>query len=49
MTNMAVRMDGKALSAKIREQIKEEAKLLEANTGVKPGLAVIIVGEDPAS
>lgn len=49
MTNMAVRMDGKALSAKIREQIKEEAKLLETNTGVKPGLAVIIVGEDPAS
>ena len=46
---MAVRMDGKALSAKIREQIKEEAAELEKNTGVKPGLAVIIVGSDPAS
>ncbi len=46
---MAVRMDGKALSAKIREQIKVEAAELEKNTGVKPGLAVIIVGSDPAS
>ena len=46
---MAVRMDGKALSAKIREQIKAEAAELEKNTGVKPGLAVIIVGSDPAS
>lgn len=49
MINMAVRMDGKALSAKIREQIKTEAAGLEASTGIKPGLAVIIVGEDPAS
>ena len=46
---MAVRMDGKALSAKIREQIKAEAILLKEKTGVVPGLAVIIVGEDPAS
>ena len=46
---MAVRMDGKALSAKVREQIKAEAAELEKNTGVKPGLAVIIVGDDPAS
>lgn len=46
---MAVLMDGKALSAKVRAQIKEEAAELEKTTGVKPGLAVIIVGEDPAS
>ena len=46
---MAVRMDGKVLSAKIREQIKAEAAELEKNAGVKPGLAVIIVGSDPAS
>lgn len=46
---MAVRMDGKALSAKLREQIKNKAAELESKTGVKPGLAVIIVGEDPAS
>ncbi len=46
---MAVRMDGKALSAKLREQIKREAAELEKKTGIKPGLAVIIVGSDPAS
>ena len=46
---MAKIMDGKMLSAKIREQIKAEATELESKTGIKPGLAVIIVGEDPAS
>lgn len=46
---MAVRMDGKALSAKIRGQIKQEAAEFASRTGVRPGLAVIIVGEDPAS
>lgn len=41
-------IDGKALSAQIRVEIKEEvAKLKEQ--GVTPGLAVILVGEDPAS
>ena len=46
---MAIIMDGKALSAKIRTQIREQTAELEAETGIKPGLAVIIVGEDPAS
>ena len=46
---MAIIMDGKALSAKIRTQIREQSAQLEAETGIKPGLAVIIVGEDPAS
>lgn len=46
---MAIIMDGKALSAKIRIQIREQSAQLEAETGIKPGLAVIIVGEDPAS
>ena len=46
---MAIIMDGKALSAKIRANIKEESAEFEKNTGIKPGLAVIIVGEDPAS
>ncbi len=46
---MAILMDGKALSAKLRIQIKEEAAKLVEQTGVRPGLAVIIVGEDPAS
>ena len=46
---MAIRMDGKALSAKLRAQMKEETVQFTERTGVKPGLAVIIVGEDPAS
>lgn len=46
---MAVIIDGKAVSAKIREEIKAESAAFEKETGIKPGLAVIIVGEDPAS
>lgn len=44
----AVRMDGKALSAKVRGSILAETKELKKK-GVTPGLAVIIVGNDPAS
>ena len=46
---MAVIIDGKAVSAKLREEIKAESASFEKETGIKPGLAVIIVGEDPAS
>ena len=46
---MATIIDGKAVSAKIREEIKNESAAFEKETGIKPGLAVIIVGEDPAS
>ena len=46
---MAIRMDGKALSAKIRAALKEQTAAFAAETGIRPGLAVIIVGEDPAS
>jgi len=46
---MATIIDGKAISAQIRAEIKEESARFEAQTGVKPGLAVIIVGSDPAS
>ncbi len=42
------RMDGKALSKKVRGQILGETQALKAK-GITPGLAVIIVGEDPAS
>lgn len=44
----AVMMDGKALSQKIRGQILAETNVLKEQ-GIVPGLAVIIVGEDPAS
>ncbi len=46
---MATIIDGKAVSAKIREEIKAQSEKFESETGIKPGLAVIIVGEDPAS
>lgn len=46
---MAQIIDGKVVSAKKRGQIKDEAEKLTAATGIVPGLAVVIVGSDPAS
>ena len=46
---MAMRIDGKAISAQIREEIKEATAAFVAERGYAPGLAVVIVGEDPAS
>ena len=46
---MATIIDGKAISAAVRAELKSETEALIASTGVRPGLAVIIVGEDPAS
>ncbi len=46
---MAQLINGKEISAAIRAEIKENTEALVASTGVRPGLAVIIVGEDPAS
>lgn len=45
---MAIIMDGKALAKKIKEQQKVQAEMLKAK-GVNPCLAVVIVGENPAS
>lgn len=42
-------IDGKAISAAIRAEIKEATNEFEKENGFRPGLAVIIVGEDPAS
>ncbi|MFM8552885.1 MAG: bifunctional methylenetetrahydrofolate dehydrogenase/methenyltetrahydrofolate cyclohydrolase FolD [Nitrospiraceae bacterium] len=47
---MAARLiDGKALAQTIRERIAKDVTELQARTGVRPGLATILVGEDPAS
>ncbi len=46
---MAEIIDGKKVSAQMREQIKSETEELYQKYGVRPGLAVIIVGDDPAS
>ncbi len=45
----AVIIDGKAIAAKIREEIAEEARRLTHRTGVVPHLAAVLVGDDPAS
>ena len=41
-------LDGKAVSQRIKEELKTEVEKLK-ESGIKPALAVIIVGEDPAS
>ena len=46
---MAKIIDGKAISAQIRGEIAEETKTFFEKNGYVPGLAVVIVGEDPAS
>lgn len=42
-------IDGKALAAKLQGQLAEKTARLKAETGMVPGLVVILVGEDPAS
>ena len=46
---MATIIDGKAFAAKIRLQVKEDADKLIADKKVDPCLAVVLVGENPAS
>jgi len=42
-------LDGKAFAAKLRGEITDHVARLAADHGIKPGLAVVLVGEDPAS
>ncbi len=42
-------IDGKAFAAGLREQIAADVAALKAETGKVPGLAVVLVGSDPAS
>ncbi|MEL7348183.1 MAG: bifunctional methylenetetrahydrofolate dehydrogenase/methenyltetrahydrofolate cyclohydrolase FolD [Pseudomonadota bacterium] len=42
-------IDGKAFAAKVRAQVGEHVARLKADHGITPGLAVVLVGEDPAS
>ena len=46
---MAVILDGKTISAKFRQNIKEETAALKEKTGKAPGIAVILAGDDAAS
>lgn len=42
-------IDGKAFAATVRAQVAEHVTQLKDNHGITPGLAVVLVGEDPAS
>lgn len=42
-------IDGKAFAAKVRAQVAEHVTRLKDEHGLTPGLAVVLVGEDPAS
>ena len=42
-------IDGKAFAARVRAQVQAHVTALKASHGITPGLAVVLVGEDPAS
>ena len=42
-------IDGKAIAARVRAEVAEQVKDVLARTSVRPGLAAVRVGEDPAS
>ncbi|MDP8213808.1 MAG: bifunctional methylenetetrahydrofolate dehydrogenase/methenyltetrahydrofolate cyclohydrolase FolD [Candidatus Euphemobacter frigidus] len=42
-------IDGKEFAREIREEVRREVELLKEQTGSVPGLAVVMVGENPAS
>lgn len=46
---MGTIIDGKALSAVVKDEVRDAVPVLEKKYGRKPCLCVIIVGEDPAS
>ena len=49
MTTGAKVIDGKAVAAEVRERVRAEVADYVADTGLAPGLATVIVGDDPAS
>ncbi|WP_309897308.1 bifunctional methylenetetrahydrofolate dehydrogenase/methenyltetrahydrofolate cyclohydrolase FolD [Archangium sp.] len=46
---MAQLIDGKAVAARVRAEVKADVEILKAERGLVPGLTVVRVGEDPAS
>ena len=42
-------IDGKSIAARVRAEVTAEVREIEARTGKKPGLALVRVGNDPAS
>ena len=48
-SDMTQIIDGKAIAAKLQEQLAEKTAKLKEETGLVPGLVVILVGDNPAS
>ncbi len=46
---MGTKIDGKAFAANLRADIAKQVEELKSKHGITPGLAVVLVGEDPAS
>lgn len=46
---MAELIDGKVVSQSVRDEVAELASKLKQDTGIVPGLAAVLVGDDPAS
>jgi len=46
---VATIIDGKAFAANLRAEITRKVDIVKKNNGLTPGLAVVLVGEDPAS
>ena len=42
-------IDGKAIAAEVRRSVAAEVEQMKREAGITPGLAVVLVGEDPAS
>ena len=45
----ATKIDGKAFAGELRGQVAKHVTRLKDEHGITPGLAVVLVGEDPAS
>ncbi|MFT6533669.1 MAG: methylenetetrahydrofolate dehydrogenase (NADP+)/methenyltetrahydrofolate cyclohydrolase [Limimaricola cinnabarinus] len=48
-TTLGARIDGKAFAANVRAHVADHVAELNSEHGITPGLAVVLVGEDPAS
>ncbi len=46
---MSIIIDGNKIAKDIRQAVREETLTFKGKTGIVPGLAVVLVGEDPAS
>src|SRR5438128_280874 len=46
---MGIVLDGKAVARAVRAEVAAQVEALRAQTGVVPGLATVLVGDDPAS